>query len=130
MRQGTARSLKKGGSEMSTADQRLMELRKNYLQAIENRETDLSDSKSEAEAFKVLSNVNAARDALLMAIRAGLSGNAAQIENAYKALVAGNNAVESARKAQEKLSALLRKLSGATSAATDLTKALAKKKPN
>ena len=115
-----------GGQPMSTTDQRLAELRKNYLQAIEHREADLADSKSDEEAFKVLANVGAARDALLAAIRAGLTGNAAAIESAYKALATGNQVIEAARKAQEKLTSLLKKLAGTTSAATDLAKALGK----
>jgi hypothetical protein len=111
---------------MSTADQRLTELRRNYLQAIENRAEDLADSKSKEEAIKIINNVNAARDALLEAIEAGLSGNAAAIEAAYKALAAGNQEIEAARKAQEKLVSMLKKLAGATSAATGLAKALGK----
>jgi len=112
----------------STPDQRLAELRKNYLQSIENLESDLSDSKSDEEASKILANVGAARDALLEAIRAGLAANNAAIETAHKALVTGNHAVEAARKADEKLVALLKKLASATSAATNLAKALTKGK--
>ncbi len=112
----------------SSASDRQAELRKNYLQAIENRESDLADTKSDEEAFVVLANVSAARDALLRSVRAGLSSNADQIEKAFKALQAANQNVEEGRRRAEKLVVLLNKLTSATSSAADLAKALERAK--
>ncbi len=110
----------------STGDERQEELRRNYLQAIENRHGDLADAKSDDEAFAVLDNITKAGNALMKSIKEGLEGNAPAIETVFKDLKSANDLVETGRKNAEKLASLFGKMKTATDSATGLATALEK----
>lgn len=105
---------------MSTPAERLAEIEANYTRALINEVHDLQAAQTVEEVNAVQLNRAQAGQAFFAAVKALLTKAGGNVEAAHKAAKDANKAVADARDAVEAFPRLLKKLTGATEAATKL----------
>ena len=109
----------------SSAD-RLQEIYTTYNIAFSRRASDLKEAASDAEADRILKNIEALESAYLRAAKQALDATGAAVEQAYQAAVTARKEVQKAYKQATKLASRIKAVGGAAKAMTNLVKLAAK----
>lgn len=107
-------------AECSCRGDRLHEVSRAYQDAFTHLEADLAAAATRDAVRQILQNERAAEAAFLEAAQKAFDANGAEIENAFKAATAANDAIAQARQRTEAFEHILGLLTAATQAATKL----------
>ncbi|AEJ02846.1 hypothetical protein Nit79A3_3108 [Nitrosomonas sp. Is79A3] len=105
---------------MSTSEERLDIIGKNYRDALENEPYDLARALVPDQITAIQANVYYARTIFYTAVASELSNNNPLVENAYATAQTAHEAIKDARAKAEEIPNFIKKLQTSTKSAKDL----------